>query len=136
MDWSAIMNTLNVLNESQLWSIIIACLMMLADIVAGFTAATVLHNIQSAKMREGIGHKVLMLILIAVSYILTVGFVHIANVSFTVPSVEVVCVYIIVMELASILENVTKHILSLLIPHFSSILIRHRKELSNNGRNS
>ena len=83
MDWSIIMNTLNVLNESQLWSVIIACIMMLA-------------------------HKVLMLILIAVSYVLTIGFTHIANVSFTVPSVEVVCVYIIVMEMASILENVTK----------------------------
>lgn len=105
---STIMNTLNVLNESQLWSVIIACIMMLADIVAGFTAATILHNIQSAKMREGIGHKVLMLILIAVSYVLTIGFTHIANVSFTVPSVEVVCVYIIVMEMTSILENVTK----------------------------
>lgn len=108
MDWSFIMNTINVLNESQQWSIIIACIMMLADIVAGFTAAATMHNIQSSKMREGIGHKVLMLILIAVSYILTIGFVHIANVSFTVPSVEVVCVYIIVMELASILENVAK----------------------------
>ena len=109
MDWSTIMNTLNVLNESQLWSVIIACIMMLADIVAGFTAATILHNIQSAKMREGIGHKVLMLILIAVSYVLTIGFTHIANVFIYCSQCRgLFCVYIIVMEMASILENVTK----------------------------
>ena len=49
MDWSIIMNTLNVLNESQIWSIFIACIMMLADIFVGFTVAVILHNVQSAK---------------------------------------------------------------------------------------
>ena len=96
------------ITESQMWSIIIACIMMVADIVAGFTSACILHNVQSAKMREGIGHKVLMLILIAVSYVLGVGFEHITNSVVNIPSIEIVCGYIIVMEMASVLENISK----------------------------
>lgn len=98
----------NAITESQMWSILIACIMMVADIVAGFTSACILHNIQSVKMREGIGHKVLMLILIAVSYVLGVGFEHITNSVVNIPSIEIVCGYIIVMEIASVLENISK----------------------------
>lgn len=95
------------MTESQSWSIIMACLMMLADIAVGFVGATVRHDISSTKMREGIGHKVMVLVLIAVAYLLGVGLGHVSGIEAEIPSTEVVCWYVVVMELASILENVS-----------------------------
>ena len=81
--------------------------MMLADIAVGFVGATVRHDISSTKMREGIGHKVMVLVLIAVAYLLGVGLGHVSGIEAEIPSTEVVCWYVVVMELASILENVS-----------------------------
>ena len=94
------------MTESQSWSIVLACIMMMADVVVGFVGAAIRHDISSTKMREGIGHKVMMLALIVVAYVLGVGLTHVSGIQFNVPSTEVVCWYIIVMELASIIENI------------------------------
>lgn len=94
------------ITESQLWSIVLACIMMVADVVVGFVGAAIRHDISSTKMREGIGHKVMMLALIAVAYVLGVGLTHVSGIEFDIPSTEVVCWYTIVMELASIIENI------------------------------
>ena len=96
------------LTESQTWSIIMACVMMLADIIVGFTGAVVRHDIRSTKMREGIGHKIMILVLIAVAYVLGVGLVHVSGINAEIPSTEIVCWYVVVMEIASILENISK----------------------------
>lgn len=95
------------LTESQTWSIIMACVMMLADIITGFTGAAVRHDISSTKMREGIGHKIMILVLIAVAYVLGVGLGHVSGINAEIPSTEVVCWYVVVMEIASILENIS-----------------------------
>lgn len=94
--------------DSQAWSIMMACIMMLADIITGFTGAAVRHNISSTKMREGIGHKIMILVLIAVAYVLGVGLGHVSGISAEIPSTEIVCWYVVVMEIASILENISK----------------------------
>ena len=96
------------MTESQSWSIIMACLMMLADIAVGFVGAAVRHDISSTKMREGIGHKVMVLVLIAVAYLLGVGLGHVSGIKTEIPSTEIVCWYVVVMEIASILENISK----------------------------
>lgn len=96
------------LTESQTWSIIMACVMMLADIITGFTGAAVKHDISSIKMRDGIWHKTMILVLIAVAYVLGVGLGHVSGINAEIPSTEVVCWYVVVMEIASILENISK----------------------------
>lgn len=93
------------MTESQSWSIVLACIMMVADVVVGFVGAAIRHDISSTKMREGIGHKVMMLALIVVAYVLGVGLTHVSGIEFDIPSTEVVCWYTIVMELASIIED-------------------------------
>ncbi|WP_440179935.1 phage holin family protein [Alistipes putredinis] len=93
------------MTESQSWSIVLACIMMMADVVVGFVGAAIRHDISSTKMREGIGHKVMMVALIFVAYVLGVGLTHVSGIQFEVPSTEVVCWYTIVMEVASIIEN-------------------------------
>lgn len=96
------------LTESQTWSIIMACVMMLADIITGFTGAVVRHDISSIKMRDGIVRKIMILVLIAVAYVLGVGLGHVSGINAKIPSTEIVCWYVVVMEIASILENISK----------------------------
>lgn len=94
------------LTEPQVWAIAIACAFMVMDILTGFIGAVINGNVSSAKMRIGLGHKILLCCLIAVAVMIELAGTHIAGLGFSGVSVTVVCVYIIIMEVASILENV------------------------------
>lgn len=94
------------LSEAQAWAIAIACAFMVMDILTGFIGAVINGNVSSAKMRVGLGHKILLCCLIAVAVMIELAGAHIAGLGFSGVSVTVVCVYIIIMEVASILENV------------------------------
>lgn len=123
-----------IITDSQIWAIILACVMMLADIAVGTIAAVLNNNVQSSKMREGIVHKTLMLIVIAISYILGVGLNHVTGFELQVPSVEVVCGYIIVMELASVFENIGKGWPEFTDTALFRIFSNKDDELDENGR--
>lgn len=94
------------IGEPQLWAIGLACVMMLMDFVTGFIGAVVRGTVSSSKMREGLGHKALLLCVIAMSVILEAGAQHVAGLGLGGVTVTVVCAYIIVMEVASCMENV------------------------------
>ena len=94
------------LTEPQVWAIGLACVMMLMDILTGFIAAVVNGCVSSAKMREGLGHKALLLCVIALSVIVEVGAQHVVGLGLGGVTVTVVCAYIVVMEVASCMENV------------------------------
>ena len=97
-----------VLSEAQSWGIALACVMMAADMVAGFVAAAINKELSSSKMRNGLLHKVLMLILIFACLAIEIGISHTVALPYDVPTCEVVCGYIVIMELISVLENVAK----------------------------
>lgn len=103
------------LTVSQVWAMLLACIMMCCDVLVGFIGACIRHDVQSTKMRVGLGHKIMVLVIIAISYVLGVGIGYVSGVDITIPSTEVVCGYVIVMELTSVLENVGKS-----WPEFSS----------------
>ena len=92
--------------EPQVWAIAIACAFIVMDILTGFIGAVINGNVSSAKMRVGLGHKILLCCLIAVAVMIELAGTHIAGLGFSGVSVTVVCAYIIIMEVASILENV------------------------------
>lgn len=94
------------ITEIQTWSITLACLMMLADILVGFITALINGNLSSTKMRKGLGHKALMIVLIAVCLLIELAAAHAVQILYDIPTCEVVCGYIIVMELISVLENI------------------------------
>lgn len=123
------------LTESQIWAILLACVMMCADVLVGFLGACIRHDIQSSKMRAGLMHKIMVLIIIAVAYLLGVGLGYVSGIDVTIPSTEVVCGYVIVMELASVLENVGKA-----WPEFSGTQLykafEHIVKESDNGKDS
>lgn len=83
------------------WQIGTTVIFMLADIISGVVSATILHNLDSQKMREGLLRKVLLILIVLLSFIVGSAF----NLTFIS---KAVCIYIIIMETISILENVKK----------------------------
>ena len=96
------------LTEAQSWGIALACVMMAADMIAGFIAAAINKELSSSKMRKGLLHKALMLILIFACLAIEISISHTVALPYDVPTCEVVCGYIVIMELISVLENVAK----------------------------
>lgn len=74
---------------------------MIADIVSGVIQAVINKNLDSQKMREGILRKMLLILVVILSFIF--------QYAFNIPIIsKVVCIYLIVMEIISILENLKK----------------------------
>ena len=96
------------LSDAQTWSILLACVMMCADVVVGFIQAAINNQLSSTKMRQGLLHKVLILILIFVCLAIEIAIGHTVKLPYDIPTCEVVCGYVIVMELVSILENIAR----------------------------
>lgn len=95
-----------VLSDAQIWGIGGAVSFMGMDILTGFIGSCITHTFSSAKMRKGLGHKALCLCIIALALMVEVAGSHIAGLGFSGVTVVAVCVYIIVMEVGSILENI------------------------------
>lgn len=83
------------------WQIGTTLIFMLADIISGILSATILHDLDSQKMREGLLRKVLLILIVLLSFVVGSAF----NLTFIS---KAVCIYIIIMETISILENVKK----------------------------
>lgn len=96
------------LTEVQVWAVAVTVAIIIMDIMTGLITAFTTHTFESAKMREGLGHKMLLLCFIAIAYIIEIGGAHIPGLGFTELTVPGVCVYIVVMELGSCAENIVK----------------------------
>lgn len=83
------------------WQIGTTLFFMLGDIISGVVSAVILKNLDSQKMREGLLRKVLLILIVLLGFVVGGAF-KITFVS------KAVCIYIIVMETISILENVKK----------------------------
>lgn len=97
-----------VISDAQFWGIVLACLMMCADVLTGFVVAVINNEVSSTAMRKGLLHKVLTIILIAACLAIEIGLAHMVVLPYDIPTCEVVCGYVVVMELASVLENIGK----------------------------
>lgn len=75
------------------------------DVVTGLIKAGYNGNYNSAIMRQGGFHKSMEVIAMAVAYFVEYAIVYI-NIGVDVPAVPAVTVYICIMELISILENI------------------------------
>lgn len=96
-----------VLTELECWAIICAAVLMGFDVLSGVISAFVRSDFQSSKMREGLGHKAMLVLVIALA-VLVQGFSsHIGDLGFSVPLIVPACVYIALMEIGSVLENVS-----------------------------
>lgn len=86
---------------SLTWQVIATLIFILGDIISGVISAIIQKNLDSQKMREGLLRKMLLLLIIALSFIVQFAF------GLTFIS-KTVCIYIIIMEIISILENIKK----------------------------
>lgn len=99
MDLKIIMESLNF--SSILWQVLTPILFSVADVITGFIQAVINNNVDTTKMRKGLLHKVLIILVLFLSFVLDLTF----NLNFCSKAVSV---YIIVMELLSMAENLTK----------------------------
>lgn len=99
MDLKIIMESLNF--SSILWQVLTPILFSVADVITGFIQAVINNNVDTTKMRKGLLHKVLIILVLFLSFVLDATF----NLNFCSKAVSV---YIIVMEVLSIAENLTK----------------------------
>ena len=87
------------LHFSSIYSQILApCIFSLCDILAGFIQAIINKDVDSKIMRIGLLHKVLIIIVVLLSFVADLSF----NLNFVS---KIVCGYVIIMETTSILEN-------------------------------
>ena len=99
MNINDIIQNLNFTNVA--WQIATPLLFSLFDIITGYLQARINNDVKSQVMREGLIHKFLLIIIILIGFIL--------QYSFGINGISVViCVYICVMEITSISENLQK----------------------------
>lgn len=99
MELETILNTLNFSNIT--WQILTPIIFSLADVLTGFIQAVINKNVDSSVMRNGLLHKILIIIVVFLGFVIDAAF------SINIVS-KIICSYIIIMELTSILENLKK----------------------------
>lgn len=99
MEIQEILQNLNF--SSIAWQILAPCIFSLCDVLTGFIQAVINKDVDSQVMRNGLLHKVLIIIIILLSFIADLSL----NLRF---ASKIVCGYVILMETTSILENLKK----------------------------
>ena len=99
MELPEIIESLNF--SSILWQILTPIIFSLSDVLTGFIQAIINNNLDSKKMREGLLHKCLICLLLLLSFVADQTF----NLKFIS---KVTSIYVIIMEVISIFENLTK----------------------------
>ncbi len=80
--------------------------MMLIDVISGYVGAWVTKTVSSSRMREGLAHKGMLILLMLVAGLIDwVQQQGLADLGFKVPLLPAACIYIIWMEINSALEN-------------------------------
>lgn len=86
---------------SVTWQILTPLCFSVGDFVTGYIQAVINNDVQSKKMRVGLLHKTLILLVIILSFMFDLAFnLHYVS--------SFVCAYVIFMEITSILENLKK----------------------------
>ena len=84
-----------------IWFILLPLILEVLDVITGYLNAWIKNDIQSAKMREGLGKKVAELVYCSVALII--------NILFNLPSISYfITGYICFMEIMSLTENCDK----------------------------
>lgn len=87
--------------QNDVWAFILPLCLMLFDIITGYIQALIHKSVSSKKMREGLLHKFLNSCILFISCLFNLAF----NSKYFVTGVSI---YICVMEIVSILENLKK----------------------------
>ena len=86
---------------------LITCIFVVFDLATGGVASCAHHPSQSSEVRKGLYHKFGSIMLVVLAYLIDYAQKYV-DLGFRVPIAAGVCVYIILMELGSIVENIGK----------------------------
>ena len=78
--------------EPEIWAVMAAMVMMVMDIITGFAGAVVTGSVSSTKMREGIGHKAMLVMLVVLAILVQTFSLHIGDLGWSIPMILPVCV--------------------------------------------
>ena len=84
-------------------------ILIMLDVITGFTGAAITHTISSKKMREGLLHKFMELVLVVLADIIDGALLGGFDILGGNPLLIATCAYIAFMEVSSILEIVGKY---------------------------
>ena len=102
MEMQEIQTLIENLNFSNnLWVIFTPLILMGLDIITGYIQALINKEVKSSIMRQGIMHKILLIITLVIGFVLDFTF----NFKFMA---KAIAVYLIIMEVTSIVENLKK----------------------------
>lgn len=87
--------------------IIITCCFIVFDVISGFIQAVANKQVDSTKMKQGLWHKCGFLLAICFGILCELAMLY-ADLGFTIPILNAVCMFVIATELVSILENLAK----------------------------
>ena len=89
------------------WSIVILVVAFIClDIITGLLKAVYEKNLESEYIRKGLIHKIGEILAVAVAFLIEYSQTVILSINFDIPIVKGVCIYIILMEILSVLENI------------------------------
>ena len=93
---------INALNFASLgWQIVSTLIFILSDTISGVISAIIKKELDSQKMREGLLRKILLIMIIILGFIV--------EYAFKLPYIsKAICIYIVIMESISIMENMKK----------------------------
>lgn len=110
---------------NDIWFILLPLILCLFDVITGYLNAWIKDDIQSTKMREGLGKKVGELVYCAVGLII--------NELFMLPQISYfISGYICLMEIMSLIENCDK--LGVPMPKVLKKKVNNIKEELDNGK--
>lgn len=87
------------------YAVIAALIFILFDFATGISKAAYCKQVSSTIMREGLYHKFAEILVIVLAGAIDVACEHL-ELGFDTPILAVTCAYIVLMEIASILENI------------------------------
>ena len=86
---------------------VIAFAFIVLDFITGLVKAFATNSFTSTKMREGLFHKVALILCMILGGLVDYAQGHM-DLGVTVPVAAAICVYICIMEITSIIENICK----------------------------
>ena len=95
------------MDKTEIAALCIVGIMIVMDILTGFAKAVKNHDVSSEKMRDGLWHKISFVMIVALGEILEHG-QRVLDMGFSVPIIIPTCVYIVITEVASVLENLSE----------------------------
>ena len=95
------------MDDATNWWLIAAGVMIIGDYVSGMAKAIVQRNISSQIMRDGLWHKFAYVMVVGLAAFLQIASRHI-NLGYDVPLTPLVCGFIVMIEVSSIIENLAE----------------------------